>query len=289
VFDYFAHAVHNAQMPNIKPLKQFVKKTRDLRDRHGERHRPSGFGFALADSVDYLDAARWDALTAHDSLFLSRRYLRVLEEAGPKNVRQGYALIFRGREAVAAVAAQAVTVSLARARRTTRHEKLTAPLERLEGKMFVCGNLLSWGMHGVVFAPNEDNSALWPAVAEALYRLRRADKLFGDTDLVMVKDIPESHAGGASALARFSYRQLETEPNMVLEISPGWRTYDDYLASLTSKYRKTSKQIDKDVLAAGRQLELLTNSDVARHASILDKLVFLRPKGGTANLLWRGV
>jgi hypothetical protein len=45
-------------------------------------------------------------VTSHDSLFLSRRYLRVLEEAGPENLRPCYALIFREKEPVAAVAAQ---------------------------------------------------------------------------------------------------------------------------------------------------------------------------------------
>jgi hypothetical protein len=99
-------------IPRIKPLEKFVSKARDLRDAHEERHRPTGFGFALADKVDYLDADRWDTLTKSDSLFFSRRYLRVLEDAAPDNLQQRYALIFRGREPVAAVAAQLVTISL---------------------------------------------------------------------------------------------------------------------------------------------------------------------------------
>ena len=174
---------------------------------------------------------------------------------------------------MAAVAAQSVTVSLSRVSRKPRKGKAAAPLEKLQEKMLVCGNLLSWGMHGIAFAPNEDSAALWPAIAEALYRLRRADKLFGDTALVMVKDIPDAHAAGASALSRFSYRELETEPNMVLDISPNWRTYEDYLASLTSRYRKQAKEINKDVVAAGFQVELLSGpGDVARHAESLHEL-----------------
>jgi hypothetical protein len=257
-------------MSGIKPLEKLVSKARDLRDRHDERHRPTGFGFALADSIDYLDAARWDAVTAGDSLFLSRRYLRVLEDAGPENLRQRYALIFRGREAVAAVAAQSVKLSVARVGKSQRHQRVAAPLERLEERMLVCGNLLSWGMHGVSFAAGEDAATLWPAVAEAIYRLRRADKLLGDTALVMVKDISDEHAAGASVLKRFSYRALETDPNMVLELSPRWRSYEDYLASLTSKYRKTCRQIDKEALAAGCQVEEL--KDLAGHAESLHDL-----------------
>jgi hypothetical protein len=260
-------------MPRLKPLKKLVNKARDLRDSHKERHRPTGFGFALADSIDYLDAGHWNTVTANSSLFLSPRYLRVLEQAGPDNLRQRYALIFRGRTPVAAVAAQSVTVSLSRVSQKPRTGRTAAPLEKIQEKLFVCGNLLSWGMHGIAFAPNEDSAQLWPAVAEAIYRLRRADKLFGDTDLIMVKDIPDAHAVGATTLSRFSYRELETEPNMVLDVSPKWQTYEDYLASLTSRYRKQAKDIAKEVTAAGYQVELLNGpAEVTRHAEAMHAL-----------------
>jgi hypothetical protein len=197
----------------------------------------------------------------------------VLEETGPDNLRQRYALIFRGREPVAAVAAQTVTASLSRVSPKSGKGPLAKPLEKIQENMLVCGNLLSWGMHGIAFAPREDTAPLWPAVAEALYRLRRADKLLGNTDLVMVKDITDPFAAGATALSRFSYRQLETEPNMVLDISPKWKTYQDYLASLTSRYRKQAKDIEKDVAAAGFQVELLSGAgEVERQAESLYQL-----------------
>src|SRR5215468_9057576 len=203
----------------IKPLQKLVSKARDLRNAHEERHRPTGFGFALADNVDYLDTERWDALTKHESLFFSRRYLRVLEDAAPENLQQRYALIFRGREPVAAVAAQLVTISLARVGKARKHHRaVERPLESLDERMLVCGNLLSWGMHGVCLAPHQDPASVWPAVAEALYRIRRADKLSGGTDPVMVKDFTAEDDRAVSVLRRFSYRPHETDPNMVLEL-----------------------------------------------------------------------
>lgn len=259
-------------MPRIPPLDKLVNKARRIREDHKERHRPSGFGFALADRVDYLDPVRWDALTAPSSMFLSRRYLRVLEDAGPENLHQRYAMVFRGNEAVAAVAAQCVSVALSRVSKSSK-SKVTAPLEHLEEQMLVCGNLLSWGQHGVAFAPGEDAAILWPAVAEALYRIRRADKLLGTASFVMIKDITDGFADGASALSRFSYRPLETEPNMVLEISPAWKTYDDYMSSLTSRYRKSAKQIEKDFNAGGLQLKHLADAeDIAKQADAMHAL-----------------
>jgi predicted N-acyltransferase len=259
-------------MPRIAPLDKLVNKARRLREDHKERHRPSGYGFALADRVDYLDPERWDALTASSSMFLSRRYLRVLEESGPENLHQRYAMVFRGGEPVAAVAAQFLNGALSRVSKSCK-SKATAPLERLEEQMLVCGNLLSWGQHGVAFAPGEDTAALWPAVAEALYRIRRADKLLGTASFVMIKDITDGYADGASTLSRFSYRPVETEPNMVLEILPKWKTYDDYMASLTSRYRKAAKQIEKDFSAGGLQLTHLNNADeVAKQADTMHAL-----------------
>ena len=269
-------------MPNIKPLRKLVTKARDLREHHRERHRPSGFAFAVADSIDYLDPTHWDKVTSHNSLFLSRRYLRVLEDAGPENLRPCYALIFRDKEPVAAIAAQSVTVSLARLRKKA---STSTPLEKLDEKMLVCGSLLSWGMHGISFAPNENHKPLWPAVAEAIYRLRRVDKLFGDTAFVMVKDIPNEYASAATALSRFSYRELETEPNMVLDISPQWKSYDDYLASLTSKYRKQAKQIEKEVTAAGCSLEEIECEQVASNASELHELYLQTHKNARLRLV----
>jgi len=140
-------------------------------------------------------------------------------------------------------------------------------------------------MHGISFAPNVDHEPLWPAVAEAIYRLRRVDKLFGDTAFVMVKDIPDAYASSATALSRFSYRELETEPNMVLEISPKWKSYDDYLASLTSKYRKQSKQIEKEVEAAGCTVEEINSDEIARNAEQLHALYLQTHKNARLRLV----
>src|SRR5262249_9110934 len=143
-------------MPTFKPIAKLMKKARDAHARHRDRHRPTNFGFAISDRVDYLDGAAWDGLTANDSVFLSRRYLRVLERSGPANVRPRYALIFRGRDPVGAVVAQAVSASAARVPKEAPPRVVSAALKRVDQQILVCGNLLSWGFHGVAFADGVD-------------------------------------------------------------------------------------------------------------------------------------
>ncbi len=197
---------------------------------HTERHRPTGFGFALAESVSQLDASAWDGLTADSSFFLSRRYLEALEAAAPANLSPRCALLYKGRRPVAAVSCQLVKVK--------------------GTKLLIAGNLASWGQHAAAFAPGLDPAEIWPGVAEALYRIRRAEKLSGRTDFVLVKDVAAADPE-AAALRRFGYRPIATDPDMVLELRPEWKDFAGYLGGLQSKYRSAVKVVAKKIDAAG--------------------------------------
>jgi hypothetical protein len=123
---------------NLRPFKKLIRKALDAHSRHRDRHRPTGCSFALSDRVDYFDPQRWDELTAGHSVFLSRRYLRVLEVAGPPNVRQRYAMIFHGNQPLAAVAAQAITASADRVPKATPNKPIGKTLAHLEEQILVC-------------------------------------------------------------------------------------------------------------------------------------------------------
>ncbi|MBI3549539.1 MAG: GNAT family N-acetyltransferase [Elusimicrobia bacterium] len=248
----------------VKPLRDLQRAWAE----HEERHRPTGFDFALSDSVDYLDGAAWDGIVERGSFFLQRRYLRVLERYGPANLKSRSCLVFKNRAPIAAIALQSIRVSGENV--VSRRSVASGALSRLSVRAVVCGNVLSWGRHGVAFARGVDPSKAWPAVAEALYRLRRAERLEGQTDVVIVKDLFDGEAEGVESLARFSYKPLETEPNMILAISPQWRGYQDYLAALHSKYRKSAVRIERDLSGAGCSVERL--DDVRSNSGELHEL-----------------
>lgn len=272
-------------MPAPRPLRRVLEQFSSAKREHEERHRPSGFGFSLADRIGYLDGQIWDEVTREAGFFLQRPWLRALESAGPANLATRCALVFRGEAAVAAVVMQVVEISGdrlfqpgrggAEAKRSLREKLLPALAHAGRGlreRLLVCGNLLSWGLHGVAFAPGEDPSAIWPAVTEALYRVRRAERLSGNADFILVKDIPPAHAPQAESLRRFHYRPVETMPNMVLDLRPSWRTFDDYLASLDAKYRKAAQQAARKVTDAGCVVERLSAAQVEEHAMRLHQL-----------------
>ncbi len=259
-------------MPVLDRMKKTVGRMKDSVAHHQERHRPSGFQFALFDSVAMLRPDHWDALTADESVYFSRRYLEVLEANAPDNLRMHYALIYSHGQPVAAVVAQAVEVRGDAVPKPDIRKATKASLSKLKQRILICGNLLSWGFHGVAFAKDADPQEIWPAVAEALYRIRRADKLFGDTGLVMVKDLTDDVDAGAAPLARFNYRPFETEPNMIFQVNPKWDTFDDYLKDLRSGYRNSVKKVQKDFAEGGFTLERLDAIGVETHRDTIYKL-----------------
>jgi hypothetical protein len=234
--------------------------------------QPSGFHFALADRIGLLDGAAWDALVAGRSWFFSREYLAMLESVPPATLDCRYALIADERGPVAALvmqwaefdgtAMQPLAPGLKEDASPLQawaaklaHKSLRAVAGTVKERMLVAGNLLSYGQHALAVAEDVDPAAVWPAVAEALYRVRRAEKLAGQAGFVIIKDLGPEDTAQVGALQHLSYRALDTEPNMVLAIEPGWKTFDGYLASMASKYRSALKnQVLKPIDAAGLQL-----------------------------------
>lgn len=127
----------------------------------------------------------------------------------------------------------------------------------------VAGNLFSWGFDGIAVAPGTCLEEVWPGIVEAMYRVRRAERLSGQTGLLMVKDTTPREPS-AAYLERHSYEALEIEPNMVLAIDPAWRNYEDYLAALDAKYRRSAKDQIKKLAASNCVIERVEDVGACR-------------------------
>ena len=136
------------------------------------------------------------------------------------------------------------------------------PVAWVHVRFLVCGNLLSTGPHGVAFAEGEDPARLWPAVVEALNRMKRSSTIFGESDMVMIKDLTDEQAGAGLALRNSNFRRFETEPNMVLELNPSWASFDDCLNDMKSAYRSRIRKTLQSLDESGIVLERITPEQV---------------------------
>jgi predicted N-acyltransferase len=267
--DFPSESAPDEKPSNSKPLGRLRRVIGDAK----AAKQPSGFEFALADRLDFLNGEHWGKLAANGSVFLSREYLSALREAGPHDLMLRAGIVYRDGVPVACFATQTFeldgTQLVGSVEQLSDEDKAQLAIKKLTRKalgavhrrVMVCGNVISWGPHGVAIRDGEDSEEIWTAIAEALYRLRRGDKLHGQTDYVMIKDLPKSLSDQADVLSRFGYRAVETEPDMVLAISQEWSSLDDYLADLNKKYRKSARGVLKSIDEAGVSVSPVADVD----------------------------
>jgi hypothetical protein len=111
--------------------------------------------------------------------------------------------------------------------------------------MLVAGNVFITGEHGFYYVPKFENQA-FEALNKAIDDVLAQEKAKNDeVTAVMVKDFYENALKKAKHLQQYSYQEIIAEPNMEMEIRPEWHTFEDYLASMLSKYRVRAKSFFK--------------------------------------------
>ncbi len=214
--------------------------------------KASGFQFAIASRIEFLNADHWDKVTANASVFLSRRYLLSAQDEFSSDVVRDFAIIYDGEDPVAVIATQTFDVTGNQIVNANSANPPNLPeqwkrksLALLKRRIMICGNVHTWGPHGVAIANGRDQQQVWHGIADCLYRIRRANRLHGQVDYMIVKDLLASDQLDAAPLKAFRYQLQETEPNMVLTLDPKWQSIDDYLSCLTKRYRAAAKKVMK--------------------------------------------
>jgi hypothetical protein len=268
--------------PAVPTPADLIHRGRESLANRKVRRAPTGYEFVFADRIEFLNAADWDVVTENAGAFLQRHVLSAFAEHGPPDILSRYALMYRGGRPVAAWTTQSFDLHGSQLAGYSGKDEEGGPVKRalrkLRGKaveplrrrIMICGNLALWGPHGAAFRPGEPVSELWAGIAEGAYRLRRADKIFGQTDYVLVKDLPAGTDADVAVLRRYGYRPFETEPDMVLAIPEAWTSFEHYLADLNKKYRKSVKQAFEACTAGGVSVSLEASPEV--HADRLHAL-----------------
>ncbi len=204
----------------------------------------------LFSSAADLPWEMWDRV-AGDDLFLQGRYLRALAAKDGGAVDSRLAVFRDGGQPVGVASFQIVElVGPPIAPLLERRGSLFTFLakrwrwvrEPLALKILVCGDAFLTGQRGFAWRPGTH-------VERAMRSLDLAAKAIcadlGASDALagfLVKDFGADHADLGGRLMEAAYTEIETEPNMVLELEPRWRSFDDYLHALSSKYRVKAKR-----------------------------------------------
>jgi hypothetical protein len=203
--------------------------------------------------------AAWDALVPTHSRSLHRPLLQAIEDCPPTDSTPIYVLFFEQQRAIGVAYCQLIdfkaSESISREPIGDNECFFTTLGKHLKEQVakniafhgLVCGNLLLTGEHSHHFAAHITPQRSFELLNEGIESVRTTleNRLKIDIRVTLFKEFFEHSRAAAAPLRDSGCYEFTVQPNMIFELQPAWRTFDDYLEALTSKARTRAKRAFK--------------------------------------------
>lgn len=210
----------------------------------------------------------WSLVAESKDIFFGPDFLKVLEKYPATGLKPYYGLVYENKRPVGILYFQSRYVRLAENLRKPGSDVqgifkgITSVLRQAVVKSInfetvVCGNLMLTGKYGFCFddaIPRNEQFYLVIKATEILNKYLNDQKI--NPGLILIKDFFEEDNPSGDEYHK-GYTKFTVQPKMILDLDAAWRTFDDYLESLKSKYRvrarkamKKASDINKVVFSA---------------------------------------
>lgn len=197
----------------------------------------------------------WRQLS-HDNVYADPNYLRLLEKNGPLTYRYAYGILHCEGKPVAAFYFQMKRIELLRDFRLHTHssnalKRLNVFLIRqffrfINQNLLVCGNVLLTGEYAFGtdrhFKLTDELIDEVMAQMKAFFRKEMGIKI----QAILCKDFYKSGIHKELSFNGPGFYQFKVQPDMILQLDPSWKTFDDFLQAVRSKYRVKYKKVMRD-------------------------------------------
>jgi predicted N-acyltransferase len=183
----------------------------------------------------------WDYI-AQANIFLSAKYLQVLESAAPANMKCQYIGIFNQEELIGIALAQFIDLSHLESY-GERDKKLKTWVRnylfsQFSSKLLFIGNNMLSGQNA--FAAKDQASI--PEILQTLKKAAFDINQHSKNHLTSFKDFMPSDLPYFDQAVFKKDLKFTSQPNMIFEINSLWNQEEDYVNALTKKYRDQYKR-----------------------------------------------
>ena len=222
---------------------------------------------------------RWQTVVPSDDTFFGREFLKALELAPPSDAQYRYALFSTEERGDIGIGYyQIKTIRLDESIRFdkdisgSKASKILARVKRSVASRFraytlVVGNLTLTGNFGMFFRDDIAVDKKFSLVEQSLELLipilrKEGIKVRG----IMYKDFRDNHKMPAS----HGYTQFSVQPTMAVNLDPDWKTTEDYVSAMKSKYRVRMRSARKKAIDI--QKRVLSVSEVNSYEADISRL-----------------
>lgn len=227
----------------------------------------------------------WDDI-AHGNVFLSQKYLSVLEQSSPTNMLCRFIGLYEGEKLIGVALAQFLDLNLLESF-GERDQCLKTTVRNFVFRYFAShvlfiGNNMLTGQHAFKLHPEADPKK----ASQTLYKAAEALKvefaqLGKKVHITTYKDFDAAQITQLDSKTFASFYQFTTQPNMVFYVRENWKSEQDYVSALNKKYRDQYKRARKKEW--GIEKRRMSLEEIEQHQDQIYQLYFHVAKNAPFN------
>lgn len=214
----------------------------------------SGYQIMVSDTIASLK--EYWLSGKQSSIFLQPEFLQILEGSGPRHIRYQYGMIFKANQCCACFCLELMDFDAEERLNFHHHEENPSYLDqialackkflarRVHMRVAIMGSLLGAGPFGIQFAESLskfERERLIYYITRFVFESSRIQ-----AELIILKDFPATDRLQGICTYKFpSFYEFTIQPTMLFRPDPEWKSLDDYLNALQSKYRVKCKKVIK--------------------------------------------
>lgn len=221
------------------------------------------YSFKIYNTTEQLPP-NWSDLTV-STLFLSKKYLEILEKSAPENMICHFIGLFKNETLVGVAVSQFLDLNKMESF-GNRDQCIKTTIRNLVFKKFashvlVIGNNMFTGQNSFAIAESVNKKEVLQTLFTATKALKKKFQSEGKkVHITTYKDFCKEEIKDFNIPEFKNEYQFSTQPNMVFAINENWKSEQDYIDSLSKKYRDQYKRARKK--AAGIEKRKLHLQDI---------------------------
>ena len=201
-------------------------------------------------SIDQISPKIWKGLQCAKNIYFNPAFLKAVEKNHPEIVFSYIVLIDKNSNPIAFATIQIVNfhiddikndLELLIRKLKNIGRKLHILPNKKPLKILISGNTFVSGEHGILIKKNQNKKIIIKELAKAILHFVNANKKL-KIDAFLLKDFRNKSLFISNELRDYNYHPFSVEQNMMLKLDENWHVFEDYLASMKTKFRVKARK-----------------------------------------------
>jgi len=202
----------------------------------------------FSNSIDDVNQDHWEKVLNGENIYLTEPYLKALE-TGLTAYGFRYFIFYSDDQPIGIGYCQIIHITSSEINAKDLSKRMGGVLPKsiinsIDIKVLICGNAFASGENGFKFLPEVNKEDGLKILSRAIDEVHLAErKKNNKIGITLIKEFWPESFDDVSFLKETGCSEIKIDVNMVLNLLEEWKSFDDYLKAMNSKFRTKAKHV----------------------------------------------